>query len=144
VRLQKRAKRYLVDTGIASSAAGVTADDILNDGDLLGRILDTFVAEQLRPEFAVTRPRITVAHVRTDSGRHEIDLVAELGANKVLGFEVKATSAPSRRDAVHLSWLRDRLGDKFVRGIVFHTGPAPFELDERIWALPISTIWTDG
>jgi len=29
-----------------------------------------------------------------------------------------------------------------VRGIVFHTGPQPFELGERIWALPICALWS--
>jgi len=33
------------------------------------------------------------------------------------------------------------LGGRFVRGIVFHTGPQPFELDDRIWALPIAALW---
>jgi len=33
------------------------------------------------------------------------------------------------------------LGDRFVRGIVFHTGALPFDLDDRIWALPIAAMW---
>jgi predicted AAA+ superfamily ATPase len=68
--------------------------------------------------------------------------VIDLGRGRVIGVEVKAGSAPSSRDARHLEWLRDELGDNFVRGIVFHTGPYPFELGERIWALPISALWT--
>lgn len=40
-----------------------------------------------------------------------------------------------------LAWLRDTLGASFVQGVLFHTGPRAFVLDERIVALPISTIW---
>lgn len=30
------------------------------------------------------------------------------------------------------------IGDAFVRGILFHTGPHPFDMDDRIWAIPIA------
>lgn len=139
-RLTTRAKLLLSDPGIAASAARIDASTILRDGDLLGRMLDTFVAAQLRPELALT-PRIRLHHLRTESGRQEIDFILDLGSGRVLGIEVKATAAPSLRDAQHLIWLRDKLGDRFATGLVLHTGPQPFELTERIWALPICTLW---
>lgn len=139
-RLVKRAKRYLVDPALAAAAARIDAADILRDGDLLGRILDTFVAAQLRPEVALL-PRARMHHVRTEGGRAEVDLVVDLGAGRVIGIEVKAGGAPNHRDARHLAWFRDRVGDGFVRGIVFHTGLYPFELGDRLWALPICSLW---
>jgi uncharacterized protein len=139
--LVKRPKRYFTDTALALSAARVDGPDVLRDGDLLGRVLDTFVAAQLRPEMVLLGPRTRLHHLRTEAGRHEIDLVIDLGAGRIVGIEVKASSAPSIRDARHLAWLRDHLGAGFLRGIVFHTGPQPFELDERIWALPICALW---
>lgn len=141
-RLTKRAKRYFLDPGLAAAAARIDADDVLGDGDLLGRTLDTFVAAQLRPEVAL-HPSARLHHLRTGSGEQEVDLLVDLGRGRVLGMEVKAGSAPTRSDAKHLVRLRDVLGDDFVRGVVFHTGPAPFELDDRIWALPIWTLWAD-
>lgn len=139
-RLTKRAKRYFLDPGLAAAAARVNADDVLGDGDLLGRTLDTFVAAQLRPEVAL-HPSARLHHLRTSSGEQEVDLLVDLGRGRVIGMEVKAGSAPTRTDAKHLVRLRDTLGDEFVRGVIFHTGPEPFELDERIWALPIWTLW---
>jgi hypothetical protein len=62
------------------------------------------------------------------------------GVGRHVGIEIKAASAPGPRDAQHLLWLREQLGERFVRGIVFHTGPQPFELGERIWALPICAL----
>jgi hypothetical protein len=87
------------------------------------------------------RPRAQLHHLRTEAGRAEIDLLLDLGAGRLVGIEVNAGSAPTRRDARHLAWLRDELGEPFVRGVVFHIGPHPFELDERIWALPIAALW---
>ncbi len=143
-RLVKRPKRYLTDPALALAAARVDPATVLRDGDLLGRILDTFVVAQLRPDVEFRRPRARMHHVRSEGGRQEVDIVVDLGGGSIIAAEVKATSAPRAQDARHLAWLRDQVGDGFVRGVVFHTGPQPFELDERIWALPISATWAPG
>lgn len=141
-RLAKRPKRYLTDPALALAAARIGTADVLRDADLLGRLLDTFVAAQLRPEIELLRPRARLHHLRTESGRQEVDLIVDLGGGRVIAIEVKAGTAPSSRDIRHLGWLRDRLGEAFVRGILFHTGPLAFDIGERIWALPISALWT--
>jgi len=56
--LVKRPKRYLADPALAMAAAGVNAQSILLDGDLLGRVLDTFVAAQLCPELGCGCPEV--------------------------------------------------------------------------------------
>ena len=140
-RLTLSSKRYLIDPALLAGIIGVTQTAVLRDGDLLGRLLDTFVAAQLRPETQVARHRARLYHLRQEQGRHEIDLLVELGAERVIGIEVKADSAPDASSAKHLSWLRDELGDRFVGGVVLHTGPAAFSLGDRITAAPISTLW---
>lgn len=140
-RLSKAAKRYLVDPALIAAALGLDSGSILRDGDLLGRLLDTFVAAQLRAERATCKTRPRLYHLREEHGRHEIDLVAELGGRDLIAFEVKASAAPTREAGRHLAWLRDQIGERFLHGIVFHTGPATFELSERITALPICSLW---
>ena len=73
--------------------------------------------------------------------KDEVDIVGELGAGSVIAIEVKAASAPGKQDARHLTWLRDKLGDTFVSGVLLHTGPRSFILGDRITAAPISTLW---
>ncbi len=140
-RLTRTAKRYVVEPALIAAALRLDVAGVLADGNLLGRLLDTFVAAQLRPELTVSGGRARLHHLRTQSAREEVDLVAELGGGRVIGVEVKANAAPGRRAARHLVWLRDRLGDRFVAGVVLHTGPRVFTLDERIVAAPISSIW---
>ena len=60
---------------------------------------------------------------------------------RVAAIEIKAGTAPTARDARHLTWLREELGPRFVRQILFNIGPQPFELGDRIWALPTASIW---
>ena len=43
--------------------------------------------------------------------------------------------------ARHLCWLRDAFPERFAVGVMFHPGPRPFILDDRVCALPISSIW---
>lgn len=139
-RLVKSAKRYLVDAALISTALGVDAAAILRDGDLLGRVLDTFVLAQLRAEAEVGAPRPRLYHLREREGRREIDIVAEVGTG-VVALEVKATAAPGGEDAAHLKYLRDVLGERFLAGAVLHTGPHAFVLSDRVFALPICSLW---
>ena len=139
-RLTRTPKRYLVDAGLAASAAGLTTRSILDDGDLLGRFLDTFGTAQLRPEIALGGQRRRLHPLRTKEGRQEIDLIVEV-AGSVLGIEFKASSAPTPDDARHLTWLRDQLGKRFLAGAVLHTGPDVFVLGDRILAVPLCAMW---
>jgi uncharacterized protein len=140
-RLVRQPKRYVVDAALVAASLRLDVDGVMRDGHLLGRLIDTFVAAQLRPEVAVAASRPRLFHVRTAQGRHEVDLVAEFGGGRLIGIEVKAAAAPSRDDAKHLVWLRDSLGDRFIAGVVFHTGPRVYELEQKIVAAPISTLW---
>jgi predicted AAA+ superfamily ATPase len=140
-RLVRSPKRYLVDAGLFSGILRVSAASVLRDGNLLGRVLDTFVASHLRSEATVAKTRPRLYHLRTEQGRHEADLVAELGGGAIVAIEVKADAAPRRASADHLLWLRDRLGDRFVAGAVLHTGPRTFAIDDRVIAAPISAMW---
>ena len=114
----------------------------MNDGDLLGRLIDTFVTNQIRAEAVLDPLRPQLYHLRDRDGRHEVDLIADLGARGVIGLEIKAHSAPRLSDARHLKWLRDQLGDQFKAGALLHTGPAQFTLGDRIEAIPICALWS--
>ena len=141
-RLVKTPKRYLSDASLVGAALRLDEATVMRDGDLMGRVLDTFVAAQLRPEIEVSARRPRLFHLREKNGRHEIDLLAELGGDRVVAVEVKASASPARRDAAHLEWLRDRLGERFLSGAVLHTGPRAFPLSERIAAVPIAALWS--
>ena len=141
-RLVRAPKRFVTDTGLVTGALRIDVDDALRDGDLLGRLLETFVVAQLRAEAVVAESRPRLHHLRVAQGRHEVDLVAEYPGGRVAGIEVKADAAPGPEAAKHLRWMRDRLGRRFVGGLVLHTGPRVYPLDDGIMAAPIATLWT--
>jgi uncharacterized protein len=140
-RLTRSPKRYVVDPALVAAALRLDVEGVLRDADMLGRVLDSFVAAQLRAELSAGAVEFTMYHLRQQQGRHEVDIVVEAGDGRVIGIEVKADAAPSSHDARHLCWLRDEIGDRFVAGLVLHTGPRPFALGDRITALPICSLW---
>ena len=140
-RLTRAPKRYLADAGLLAAVVRADLESVLADGDLLGRVLDTFVVAQLRAEAAVAASEPVLYHLRQEQGRREVDVLAELIGGRVVGFEIKASAAPRPGDARHLLWLRDELGDRFLGGVVLHTGPHRYPLGERITAAPVSTLW---
>lgn len=140
-RLIKSPKRYVVDPALIATALGLDVGGVLRDGNILGRLIDSFVVAQLRTELEVVQPRARLHHLRAEGGRREVDLVVETGAGKVIGIEVKADAAPDSSSARHLLWLRDELGDRFEAGIVLHTGPKVYELGASVVAAPICTLW---
>lgn len=136
----ERVKRQFTDAGLAAAVAGLTSDDVYRSAEFRGRILDSFITAQLRVEAAAS-DRVSLHHLRTENGDHEIDLIAESGP-RLFAFEYKAGSSPRRGDARHLIWFRDHVaGDRFKGGVLFHTGRHRHQLDRGIEAVPIAGLW---
>lgn len=140
-RLARAPKRYVIDPALVGAALQVDAEGVLRDGDLVGRVLDTYVMSQVRAEIHVSDPELRAYHLRLESGRRELDLLLETSDGRLIAIEVKADAAPTPDSARHLRWLRDELSDRFVAGIVFHTGSRPYSLGDRLLALPICCLW---
>lgn len=149
-RLTRTPKRLLTDTGLASAILRVDGFAIRKDGDLLGRLLETFVAQQLRAELELLHDRRgnpmrgRLFHLRAQDGRREIDFIVERDDRTVVAIEVKAASGVNTGHARHLIWLRDQLGDRFAGGLVLHTGVTTTRLDDRVIAAPIASLWLSG
>jgi hypothetical protein len=141
-RLIRSPKRHVIYPALAAGALRIDAMAIARDGNLLGRFLDSFVAAQLRADAARAESQPRMYHLRQRQGRHEIDALAEIGGRGLIGIEVKAGATVTRADGKHLAWLRDEVGDLFVAGVVLHTGSRVLDLDDRITAAPIATLWT--
>jgi uncharacterized protein len=141
-RLVKTPKRYLIDPALVAAVLGLGRDAILYGPDMLGRLLDTFVAAQIRSELAASELDPRLYHLREEHGRREVDLLIETAAGALIGIEVKASATVTTSDARHLAWLRDEVGDAFLAGLVVHTGPHVFPLGDRLIAAPVSALWS--
>ncbi len=139
-RLARTPKLHVVDTGLAMVLAGVGAAALAQERTLLGAMLESFVAAELRKQLGWSEARPNLLHFRSHAGA-EVDLVLEDGRGRVVGVEVKATSTPSSSDFKGLRALAETAGKAFVQGIVLHLGARPLVFGPTLTACPIDALW---
>ncbi|MBL8929165.1 MAG: ATP-binding protein [Kineosporiaceae bacterium] len=141
-RVVSRPKVALLDTGLAARLVNVTPSGAASaaNPEVAGQLLEGFVAGELRRQLSWATEDARLHHYR-DHGGAEVDLVLETGDGRVAGIEVKAASSVSARDIRWLTQLRDRLGARFVAGVVLHTGATAAPFGERITAVPMDVLW---
>ena len=142
-RVVARPKVALLDTGLASRLINVSAEGaspVMNP-DVAGGLLEGFVAGEVRRQLAWSDESAQIGHFR-DAVAGEVDLVLETPDGRVAGIEVKSKAAPGRSDSKGLAYLRDRLGRRFVGGVILHTGTTSAALGDRIAAVPMDVLWT--
>ncbi|MGE0877513.1 MAG: ATP-binding protein [Acidimicrobiia bacterium] len=138
----RRSKLHVTDTGLAAVAVNMDAGKLRRHA-IGGTFVETFVHNELVKQLSLLDEPVTLGHYRDRHGS-EVDLIVERGDGSVLAIEVKASIDVGVRDTKSLGALRDHLGDRFIAGVVFHTGPLTVRLDDRIWATPISALWGGG
>lgn len=138
-RLTRSPKAFLVDPGMAAHLLNVDSVSLGRDSALVGQMFETFAATELLSHFETTQEETQMFHLRDRDGK-EVDIVLE-SHGRIVGVEVKSSSVVSRDDARGLLWLRDRLGDDFAGGAILSSASVPFQIDDRVWALPLSALW---
>lgn len=139
-RLVKSPKLMLRDTGLMAHLMGAEQERLRNDPDLLGGLLETFVAGEVRKLLGWSRNRARQFHYRTLPGQ-EVDLLVERADGRVVGLEVKSSASIQPRDFKGLQGLSESLGDTFHRGVVLYTGTEVLPFGPKMWAVPISGLW---
>jgi len=138
-RLTKAPKVHAVDPGMAAHTLGFKGQTLDSSPFVVGQLFETFVAAELATLIETAGEETTMSHLRTRDGV-EVDLVLQQ-YQRIVGIEIKSATSVNRSDARGLLWLRDKLGDDFHYGAVLYSGTLPFQIDDRIWALPISALW---
>lgn len=68
-------------------------------------------------------------------------MVVEADDGRVAAIEIKAGSSVSSRDLRGLRHLRDKLGRRFVGGVVLHQGVRSYTPDDRVHVAPLDSLW---
>jgi predicted AAA+ superfamily ATPase len=140
-RVAKTPRHFVTDSGLVAHLLGLSVEDLTDPGHpAVGGLLETFVLAELTKLKSAGLSRVAIHHYR-DVNNREIDFVLEAPRGEVVGIEVKASVSPGANAGRHLRWMRDRLGDRFVAGIILHLGPTAASFGERIFALPLSVLW---
>ena len=137
-RLIKTPKLHLADTGLVAALLGVDGKALRRDRILLGRLLETWVYQELRKQADWRDSDIRFYHFR-DKDQVEIDIVLEQG-RQLAAIEIKAAATVTKRDFKALKKLRDTGGKRFTAGVVFYDGDSILPFGERLHAAPLSLL----
>lgn len=129
-RLGTAPKHHLTDPALAARLLGTNAQKLTNPGapkqyigkqrPLVGALFESLVAQSVR--IYADYNSAETYHLRTHAGEREIDLIVERDDGGVVALDVKLVATPQKNDYRHLSWLKDRIGDRLLDAGVITTG----------------------
>jgi hypothetical protein len=140
-RLMKSPKTHLVDVGLCSHLLGVDSNRLRIDPTLAGHLLETFVVNELRKQASWSSGRYSFFHFRTLIGK-EVDLVIEDSKGHLAAIEIKASDSLHKSVISGLQEFRLATGKRFSAGVVLYKGRTIVPFGDRIWAVPISSLWS--
>lgn len=146
-RLSTAPKHQLADPALAARLMDLDETALLGvrehamigpqHGAALGRFFESLVTLSVQTYAQAAEARL--AHLRTQDGGHEVDLIAE-GRGRVVAIEVKLAASVDDRDVRHLRWLRERAGDRLADAVVVTTGPAAYRRRDGIAVVPLALL----
>jgi hypothetical protein len=145
-RLTAAPKHHLADPALAARLLSLTTDSLIGgetrsrarDRSMLGPLFESLVTLSVRVFAQSAEAR--VGHLRTQAGRHEIDLIVTGESGRVLALEVKLSGSPSSTDAQHLHWLRDEIGDDLIDAVIVTAGPHAYRRKDGIAVIPAALL----
>lgn len=146
-RLGQTPKHHLADPALAARLLGTNVAALLDGegqplgpqaGTMLGHLFESLVTLCVRvPAQAADA---TVGHLRTRNGDHEVDLVLSRDDGRVLAIEAKLNTTVDDRDATHLHWLADQLGDTLLDRVIINTGQHAYRRPDGIAVVPLGLL----
>jgi uncharacterized protein len=141
-RLLKAPKLMLNDTGLAVALAGFDETRLEREPEFAGKLLENFVGMELMKHLHCSDMRVRLYHLRTDKGI-EVDYVLESAQGELVGVEVKRRRMLHPEDFRGLHWLQSVVPDRFRLGVILYTGERSLPMGERLWAMPVSALWSE-
>lgn len=140
-RLVKSPKLFLNDTGLLCYLRRETKDNLINNRTAAGSILENFVVMEITKQITWAATRAKMFHFRAQSGQ-EVDIVLEGDNKKIVGIEVKSSASVTEKEFKGLEFLKAHTKNKFHCGIVLYTGDQTVKFGDKLYALPISSLWS--
>jgi hypothetical protein len=143
-RSGKTPKLHVLDSGVAARRLRLTSDRLQRRDPAalteLGHPLESFVVGELLKQTTWTEGIAGVGHWRTHD-RDEVDLIIEGDDGRILAFEVKTAGRVPGDDFDPLRKLRARTNGSLCAGVVLYTGQRSYNIEDRLYAMPIDRIW---
>ena len=140
-RLVKTPKLHFLDSGLLAAILGATEERIGKDRSVFGPLLETFVFAEVVKQVDWLAETCRLYHYR-DKDQDEVDIILEGEGGDVVGIEVKAAATVTAGDFKGLRKLSAACGEDFKLGFVLYDAEQTVPFGERMFAVPISSLWT--
>lgn len=139
-RLVKSPKFQFLDSGLLSTLLDLSVEEVLKNRSRFGHVLESFIYGELLKQSHFSDRKYQFFFYR-DHDQYEVDLVIENAKGKLVGIEIKAAASVQKHDLRGLEKLRGGLKDQFAMGIIFYDGDKIMSYGDRLWVVPISSLW---
>ena len=136
----KTPKVQFIDSGLLSTLIDLTPATAKQDRSQFGHVLETFVYGELLKHTTTADGDYQLLYYR-DHDQFEVDIVVENAGGQLVGVEIKAAASIGLNDLRGLKRLASIAGDQFKLGVILYDGIETLPLGNRLWAMPISTLW---
>ena len=135
----------VLDSGVSARLLRLTPEKLARRDPTslseLGHLLETFVVGELLKQASWLDGLAGAGHWRTRD-RDEVDLVLERDDGALLAFEVKASGRVPGNELKPLRKLRAATGDAFLAGIALYTGTRSYNVEDRLYVMPVDRLWS--
>jgi predicted AAA+ superfamily ATPase len=140
-RLVKTPKLHFLDSGLLAAMQGQTAERIAKDRTAFGALLETFVFSEVLRQTTWLDDSYTISHYR-DKDQNEVDFIVEDERGAMVGIEVKAGATVRASDFKGIRKVMESSGDDLKLGVVLYDGTQVVPFGDRLFAAPISCLWS--
>jgi predicted AAA+ superfamily ATPase len=140
-RVIKAPKVFINDTGLLCFLRGESADSFIKNRHGAGSVLENFVVMEIIKQLSWSNMALKSYHFRTHKG-YEVDIVLENRKKQLYGIEVKTSSSVDNSDFKGLRYLSDLKPKDFEKGIILYTGDQVIKFKNKLYAVPVSALWT--
>ncbi len=140
-RIVKTPKMQFIDAGLLASLTDMTEAAARQNRPAFGHVLESYVYGELLKLASWAEDDYDIFTYR-DKDQNEVDFVIENGAGRIAGVEVKAAATVQASDLRGLRRLALLAGERFTAGIILYDGEQTLPVGQRLWAVPLSTLWT--
>jgi len=137
-RAIKSPKLHFIDTGFLCALRGLTVEKLQSDRNLLGNVIETFVASELIKLIAYEMKGYQLYHYR-DKDKKEIDFIITQRDGTAVAIEVKAGMTIKRSMFKTIEYLLET--EVISHGIIIYTGDKVLTVSPQLTAIPITALF---
>ncbi len=140
-RIAKTPKLHFLDSGLLTTARGLSFDRVKTDRDVFGTLLESFVFSEVLKLMTGSDLRLTPYHFR-DQQMREVDIVLERDDGMIVGIEIKASATVKSGDFGGLRTLAEVCKEQFAYGVVLYDSTDLVPFGDKLAAVPLSALWS--